>query len=986
MWILDLGSQLNNIVKVVLALLICLFFKTTVNAAEWTLSEALEKKINVSSLKQRYPSVNNANDLQDILQDLGRIHPFLSLEAKWVNGFWRLDGELAEFIQEIKISLITNKLEQILEGVRQKYIGRVDSLAIRTKVVDGIKEVLESNGYPSAVISFQVESKNGAKVYKIRVDEGLPCLISNIYYDFEIPRKNKLRISKGDLCDIERINGQLNELEYNLLSSGYKDANIKFKEIKLSKDKRYGDLYLTGIIGRRTIYDIADQSNIFFADDIFDDGEIERKYLNVTSPEIMVSELNKFYLSKGYEDVKISEPVKQVIDKDTDKYVIKVFPGKQYFLSNIRFEGNYQFSSERLKEIMNLDSFWDTSIVLNREEFANSIDTLKIFYKQNGYWDVKIHSPRITKDKFTGTAQMVILINEGKKRILEGIDIQGNEFFDAEEIRDLLPINQNEFINKGSLLDFQENLRAKYLENGFHYVSISLNLVSRFDFRSIPTRVRIKISEGQRVRIGNITIVGLVKTHREVVARELLFETGDWYNPEVIASSRNAVMSLGIFKSVQIAPTDHVSYLDKAEVLDVTVEAYEGNAGNIVFGPGYNYIKGIQYTTEFSYNNLWGTGRQFSLRAAISQEKNQEPISNLEDTHGKVFLGRKIGAGFVEPYILGLPFNGKVAVSHQATADELWKISNSFDISLTHKMRRIFEGSTISTFYNYKLSKSVGTSKQEEDLLSTKDSTIGSVGIRYLWDLRDNIFWPTSGSIIQTELSWARYFLAGEFRFFKWDVTYKLFSKIFDRLVWGNGFSVTAYEGIDRKNDTDNRVLPTTERLQANGVTRVRGFDKDLGPIVVSGDGNDHPAIGGTKRMIAKTDLRYRFTKIFAGSFFIDSGNTFLPTEEINKFKANFENQTSEGEAIPRIEDNIGYEFQDIFTNPGYLYNRHYLSYGVSLSFITPVGPVNAYLSYPLHEPRSQRCTAGVFCYSRQKDRDRWYKKYKIDINIGAEF
>lgn len=967
-----------------LLLLACLVSYGKTNAAEWKLSNRLDRKIDTNALKKRYPSITNVNDLQDILQNLGRVHPLLSLEAKWVNGAWILDGELAEFIQEIKIKLITNKLEQILEGVRQKYIGRVDSLAIRTKVVDGIKEALESSGYPSAIISFQVESKEGAKIYKIIVDEGVPCLIRKINYDFQIPSISKLKIAKGDLCNSETINYQLNELEYNLLSSGYKDVNIKLKTIELTKDKKYGDIYISGVIGKRTIYDIIDQSNLFFVDDIFDDGEIERKYLSVTSPEIMVSELHKFYLSKGYEDVKISEPVKFQLDRNTEKYEIKVFPGKQYLLSNIRFEGNYQFPSDKLKEIMNLNSFWDTSIVLNREEFANGIDALKAFYKQKGYWDVKIHSPRITKNAFTATAQMVILINEGKKRILEKVDIRGSSFFSYNDIRLLLPIKQNEFINKNALLDFQEKLRAKYLENGYHYVSISINLVSRFDFRSIPTSLTVKINEGKRVRIGNITIVGLVKTFKEVVERELLFETGDWYNPKIIATSRNAVMNLGIFKSVQIAPTDHISYIDKAEVLDVTVEAYEGNAGNIVFGPGYNFRKGIQYTTEFSYNNLWGTGRQFSLRASLSQEKNQQPVSNPEDTHGKVFLGRKVGAGYVEPYILNLPVNGKIAVSHQGTAYILWEISNNFDLSLNYKTKSFLAGSSISTFYNFKLSKSIGTDRQQRSLISTGDSTIGSVGLRYNWDRRNNISWPTAGDIIQAELSWARYFLGGEFKYYKWDFSYRRFSQIIDKLVWGNSFSVTSYDGIGRKDNLYGGVLPSSERLLVHGGTKVRGFEQDLGPIVVSGD--DILATGGTKRMILKTDLRYRISKITATSLFIDSGNTFLPDDEIEKFKTNFESQSATGEASPRIEENIGYEFADIIENPGYLYNRHYLAYGLSLSLITPVGPLNFFCSWPMHEPTSQRCSSGTFCYSRQPDKDKWYKKYQLDMNIGAEF
>src|SRR5690606_36241963 len=130
--------------------------------------------------------------------------------------------------------------------------------------------------------------------------------------------------------------------------------------------------------------------------------------------------------------------------------------------------------------------------------------------------------------------------------------------------------------------------RDQYIRSGYSYCDVRLGIQSSEELREVLTTVMVTIEEGERVRIGQIGIVGLMKTDPKVIRRELTFQSGDWYNPEDLSESRTRLMNLGIFRSVQISPADRIAYLDKENVLDLVVEIYEGSAGNVSFGPGYN--------------------------------------------------------------------------------------------------------------------------------------------------------------------------------------------------------------------------------------------------------------------------------------------------------------------------------------------------------------------------------------------------------------
>jgi hypothetical protein len=116
---------------------------------------------------------------------------------------------------------------------------------------------------------------------------------------------------------------------------------------------------------------------------------------------------------------------------------------------------------------------------------------------------------------------------------------------------------------------------------------------------------------------------------------------------------------------------------------------------------------------------------------------------------------------------------------------------------------------------------------------------------------------------------------------------------------------------------------------------------------------------------------------------FLDSSNSFFSATEEQLIREEFEKATAAGEESPQFFDNEPYAFETVFTHPQYLWTKNYLSYGLSLNYLTPLGSVNLSLGWPW-----RRCLNNqVECeYPRGNSNYRNLRGAVIGLNIGANF
>ncbi len=976
---------------------------TAALATGWRVEPGLIPPATIERLAERFPDVKDANTLETLLREIGRRHATLRLDARFEAGVWVIGGTTAELIAEIDVEMTSRALAAPLAATVQNYIGQVDSPEVRGKIKALIQRYLKKRGYPAARVRVRDEAREGGRHYTFEISEGDPCLIDRIELGFRLPFGIEFGMRGGDVCDVEEINIAMSRLDEALRERGYNQLKLELQDLAYTSDMRGATVFISGILGQRVRYEIVDLTKRFLIDDLFADDELTKVDPSIVGPDAMAAELARRYRNRGFLDVAVKGPDVQKVGDDEFVYRYNVEPGTQYLLESVEFEGATVFTNEEMLETMGLKSLWKTARPpINLEDIQDGVGGLKARYQQRGYWDAEVRDPGVgQKDRDTGTVRLTIQIQEGAQRLLGAIQIKGNQALSTETLAELLDAVPGDPLDRAKLVKYQQDMRTAYLSLGYLYADVQIDLKASEIKRGIRVDVLIDIKEGPRVKVGDVTIIGLVKTDPKVVRRELLFETGDWYDPQQINLSRQALTRLGLFRSVQITWSDRSALSEKSPELDLIVDVREGRAGNVAFGPGWSLAKGLNYGAEASYNNIGGVGRQASVRGSVSQETNQKAIG------AKTLVGRKIGAGYREPYLLDQPVDGLIAATQTAEwGGELWELKNEGELALLHTLRVLIPGSTLTLFYGQKIAKTEGTLKAQDELLAS-DVRIGQTGLRYALDERDSLKFPTAGYTFDAATAWARYGLGGDIRYFRWDVGSSHYFGVTPDWVVALGFNLTSYEEVQRRNEDLIGVLPTSERLSAGGTDTVRGYaPESLGPVVRSptiapaeeGCGisfNEDPKpLEANRRTVIKTELRYKVNDQFATAAFVDNGNVFFSKDQMDKFQrayGNLEPEAPEGcdgaTADYTVEENVAYEYAELLRNPGYIWSRHYYSYGLSFNLLTALGSVNLAYGLPWREPKTERCANEDICYPRAKRNDRhWLTRGEFHINVGARF
>ena len=292
--------------------------------------------------------------------------------------------------------------------------------------------------------------------------------------------------------------------------------------------------------------------------------------------------------------------------------------------------------------------------------------------------------------------------------------------------------------------------------------------------------------------------------------------------------------------------------------------------------------------------------------------------------------------------------------------DKLRELTKSLQSSLNRKFKFRGDKLNLSLFALYKITQEEANSDVEA-LLNSDEIQIRELGVKGIWDGRDNGSWPTRGYIALLETSWADLILGGDTKFFHWSTTFNHFLKLSDTFVFASSFSLESFSNVIRKKkgeDTDSDsidLLPFSERIKSGGAESNRGFSKnELGPVVRYLDSDEQSqllSIGGTQGVTFKFEVRQRLTNSFGMTYFVDTSNTYLTDKEFDLFS----NRLQDIDPDAELSDNFAYDFAEILIDPSLIWTQNYISYGIALNYITPLGSVNASYAYLFRDVRSIR-------------------------------
>jgi outer membrane protein insertion porin family len=588
-----------------------------------------------------------------------------------------------------------------------------------------------------------------------------------------------------------------------------------------------------------------------------------------------INGITDVYQDSGYLDAKVT--FRTVLEPDNT--VIAVFDvneGQKVQVTKIDFVGNKAFSSAMLEGVMdththNFMSWFTGAGNLDKKKLQEDVDHLQAFYYDNGYLNVQVAQPRITR---TGNSiTITFTIDEGQAYRFGRITIAGNLRFPRRELLPLLTVKTGQRFEGAAMQHNVLVLSDFYSNRGYAFVNVDPK--TRLDPSAHRINVTFYITPGHEVLINRIIITGNTKTSDKVIRREMQIQEQEPYSAEAIRQSKIRLDRLGFFNEVRIT-TEPATQPDKVN-LDVNVS--ERNTAALQVSGGLDSYSGVFGNFTLGNTNLFGGGESVMLNAQVG------------------FLFQNFSISYIEPWFLDIPLSvGVQLFDNKAYLLSFNQSAAGFSLNSTYPLTELgfkkigpFSLKDVTAGLGYEF-ESVGITGLSPDttyqILRYKGYTQTSELMPSIQRFTvDNRVDPRSGTVLSLNTQFGG--LGGSNTFVKGVLHGRYFYSFLKSPTWGTwvlsqgltfgiGTTLTTGQGGE---------LPLYERFFPGGVggpADVRGYQLySLGPLVTLYNAGGQPIsvqnIGGSKELIFSNEVTFPILSGLGlrGVVFSDAGQSY---------------------------------------------------------------------------------------------------------------
>ncbi len=740
-------------------------------------------------------------------------------------------------------------------------------------------------------------------------------------------------------------------------------ASTNFEDIQVSHDD---GLLIIRVKERATISAVSFEGNKDLKDEQLNES-LSGSGIRVGEPldRTMLTEIEKgledFYFSVGKYSADVEASITQLARNRVElKFTFK--EGDAADIEQINLVGNKIFNDQELKDQLELTdhtAWWNFfgERRYQKQKLQGDIETLESFYKDRGYIQFKVDSTQVSMTPNKKGLYITLNLNEGEIYKVKDVNLIGNIEKYREILEKLVPI-KGEMTYSGADVTYTEEMISRYLGR-FGYAFPKVTTFPDIDEETKEVTLNFNIEPGQRVYVNEIRFNGNSTTEDEVLRREMRQLEGSWLNNQLVESSKAYLNRLGFFEDVETEIIPLAGFEDR---VDVEVNVKEQPSGSFNAGVGYGSYGGLNLQLGVQQGNFLGTGNSVGLSLNTNDYSKSVNLSFRDPyfTHDGISAGANLywseydaGRADLEQYNnksygigfdVGFPINPVSRVS----------------LGLAYRHNGISKLSTyeqVKPFYNVYGGDNNGN-------IEFNNFEVSAAWMR---NTLNRATFPSSGS--STNLNGKMTVPGSEIQFFKLsfesrhyypltrDHRFSLMGKV--RLGYGNGYG--EHEGNDH-------LYAFNENFRAAGSGSLRGFKSNtIGPKAVylfgSGENggstpidiidgknppiygdpnqigiNKYSSIGGNALALATMELFVPTPFLDEGasssvrtSVFVEAGNVWDTEFDFNKY-SNF----------PASEIDKIYDFAD----PS-LYRA---SYGLSVQWLSPMGPMVFSLARPLKE------------------------------------
>ncbi|MCP4746270.1 MAG: outer membrane protein assembly factor BamA [Desulfobacteraceae bacterium] len=743
-----------------------------------------------------------------------------------------------------------------------------DSLARQEELV---AQKYRQEGYinPQVSIDAKQDPKDGHYRLKIFIDKGLYYILSNVklngnkkFPDFVLHGKMKAwRSSIALLHNSRFLEKDMREDIRDIIAfyrkKGYADIKINYNIIyddnsrKAAVDVRIneGPHYQVVFNGNEEVSDRILKKELT----IFETGNRGR-----TGVRRSVQNIRRYYQEQGFIDAKIQQrKTAPSTQKGKKKVYIDIEEGKQYFVKDMRIKNNHFLDIKTLQgQILTKARSTLKKGLYSEQILEEDIESMKALYLRYGFIDVLISKTvNIEESESEPEKKLVTIelsIKEGPQTKIKTITFKGKSPLSKKHLMTLLKMKPGQPLQPFMIETNENEISAQIAPLGYPYVKVSTQ--TSFSNNQKAVDLVYVINAGPKVTMGDVFIVGNLRTKRKTIEREFDVKPGsDFALASVLESERN-LRDFDVFESVRVRPIGLKERSDKVHLL---VETYEIKPYFFEFGGGYETYEGPYLRSQIGDHNFLGRNIDLSTGGKVSATgyrwDAEMTLSRLFQKHIETSIG--LFSERDEPFnqTFGTKESGGTLTfikdwDEQLTSQLGWQLKSRQQFS------RVDEQSSDEELEE----------QERRIILVTKPSII--------YDTRDSFIQPKKGSLsnFSVEIS---YGLKNSLdNFLKYLIDLRGFHALNETVTLAGrvGGGVIQPYGIDGD-------IPDDQLLFLGGTANVRGFGEGL--LRYNDDGEP---VGGRLSLYGSAETRIGLPYNFEVTFFTDCGSIQMVEENIS--------------------------------------------------------------------------------------------------------
>lgn len=587
-------------------------------------------------------------------------------------------------------------------------------------------------------------------------------------------------------------------------------------------------------------------------------------------------ELIRQYYSRGKYAVRIDTEVKP-LERNRVAIELDISEGAAARIRQINIVGNSAFSNEELLDQFQLAStgwlsFWTQDDQYSKQKLAADIENLRSFYLDRGYLQFAVNSTQVSITPDKKDIYITLNVTEGEPFTVKSIDLAGELTVPETELRELITIEPGDTFSRSAMTEITQRISDRLGDAGYAFANI--NTVPELDPENNQVALTFIIDPGRRVYVRRINFAGNIKTHDEVLRRELRQMESSWFSTKDVKRSQQRLERLRYLESVDVETPAVPGTVDQ---VNINFDVVERPSGNLIFGAGFGQEAGLLLNASLNQDNFLGTGNTFNFIFNNSRTNTNYTIA----FNNPYYTLDGISRGFRLYY-------------RERDADE----ANTADYVVDGFGGELNYGFPINEFDVIRAGVGVeridinttdDTPTEILDFLDENGDQFSNARIELGWarDSRNRAIFPDEGSLNRVGLEAT--VPGSDLEYYKIDFRYLGFFDLGRFLTVSLGSEVGYGDGYAGTDD-----LPFFENYLAGGISTIRGYKSNtLGPRYESTDdpqGGSVKIIGNVEAILPVPFLENANTvRLFT---FIDGGNVFSSTSDVTaddlRFSAGF--------------------------------------------------------------------------------------------------